>query len=235
MQQIRPEMLFEKLFSEFGAQKWWPVTDTDSITPTYKQRKRLTGQQKFEICVGAILTQNTAWTNVSKALEQLNKSRMLSCRAIAKAKHKKLAVLIRSSGYYNQKALRLKNFSKYLEKNYNCSIEKLLAKPLAELRKELLSLNGVGKETADSIILFAAGKPVFVVDAYTKRLAERLKLHGKFDYDSLQEFFDGALQKDARLFNEFHALIVRQCKENCKKKPACENCCLKLDCAFRSQ
>lgn len=224
--------LFEKLFAEFGEQGWWPVTEKSESIPTYKTRSALSAQQKFEVCTGAILTQNTSWGNVEKALQNLKKEKMLSCSALAKAKRKKIANLIRSSGYFNQKAERLQLFCRHIEKQHNGSLKKMFSLPTAELRKELLSLKGIGPETADSIILYAAGKPVFVVDAYTKRLNERLGLSKANDYSSLQGFFESALKKDARLFNEFHALIVRQCKETCRKNPFCGNCVLRAECHY---
>ena len=215
---MQPKQLFEKLFAAFGEQYWWPA----------EQGKN----REFEICVGAILTQNTAWGNVEKALQNLKKAKMLSCSAIANARKQKIAKLIRSSGYFNQKAERLQLFCRHIESKYNGSLKKMLSKPVAELRKELLSLKGIGKETADSILLYAANKPVFVIDAYTKRLAERLKLHDKLDYDSLQAFFESALERNAQLFNEFHALIVRFCKQTCKKEPLCTECFLRVHCYY---
>ncbi len=229
---MQPKELFEKLFSKFDAQRWWPVTEQGELTPTYKKRQALTKQQRFEICAGAILAQNTDWKNVMKALENLNKAKMLSCKKIAGARQQTIARLIKPSGYFNQKAKKLRAFCKYLKKNYACSVEKMLAKPLAELRSELLSLHGIGNETADDIILYAAEKPVFVIDAYTHRLNERLTLSGAKNYEELQQFFESSLEKDAALFNEFHALIVRFCKGICKKKPDCEKCFLRKECAY---
>jgi endonuclease III related protein len=229
---MKLSVVFEKLLSAYSEQNWWPVTEPGELLPTYKKRDRLTEQQKFEVCIGAILTQNTDWKNAMKALEQLNKAKMLSCNALAAARQPAIAKLIRSSGYFNQKAKEVSLFAKYLRANYSCSVEKLFEKPLEELRQELLSLHGIGPETADDIILYAAGKPSFVVDAYTRRFVERF-FGKKMDYDEAKQFFEGQLPKDAQLFNEFHALLVEHGKRNCGKKPVCGKCFLSENCFFQ--
>jgi len=201
---MNPLQLCKKLYANYKSQSWWPANSG------------------FEVCVGAILTQNTAWNNVEKAVANLKKAKMLSCEKLADSKLEKIARLIKPSGYYNQKAKSLKLFCQYVQKNYKGSLQRLFSLPVLALRKELLSLHGIGNETADSIILYAAGKPMFVIDAYTKRLNERLPLNPKAEtYARLQAFFQSALPKSPRLYNEFHALVVRHCKEACRKKPLC--------------
>jgi len=226
---------YKKLLSHYGEQLWWPVTEEGDIKPTYKKRKRLTEKQKFEICLGAILTQNTDWKNVMKALENLSRAKMLSCPKIANARQEKIARLIRPSGYFNMKAKKVKAFSKHLKKNYDSRINALLNKPIAELREELLSLHGIGQETADDIILYAANKPSFVVDAYTTRFSQRFFKLPNTDYVEVRRFFESSLPKDVQLFNEFHALLVEHGKRFCRKKPLCNECFLKRDCKAGSK
>ena len=224
--------VYKKLLSAFGKQLWWPVTDKGKTIPSYKKRNRLIKQQRFEICAGAILTQNTEWKNAMKALENLSKAKMLSCGKIAAARQATIAKLVKPSGYFNQKSKRLILFSKYLKKNYNCSSAKMFNKPLPAHREELLSLNGIGNETADDIILYAAEKPSFLVDAYTMRFTWRFFGKQEISYVEVKQFFDGQLPKDVQLFNEFHALLVEHGKQYCKRKPNCCECFLKSDCCF---
>jgi len=203
--------IYNKLYKFFGPQHWWP------------------GDTPLEIIVGAILTQNTAWTNVEKAIANLRKARLLSSPAKLKRYDRKaLARLIRPAGYYNVKSKRLKNFINFLDSGYGLSLKRLGRQETAKLRSELMSVNGVGPETCDSILLYAFKKPVFVVDAYTKRIFSR---HGIFSeslsYDKVQEIFVRNLPSDERLYNEYHALIVRLGKELCRKEPDCGSCPLK--------
>ncbi len=176
--------------------------------------------------VGAILTQNTNWGNVEKAINNLKKEKLLTLDAFDKITQKKLATLIRPSGYFNQKSKRLKDLVAYIKKNYNGSLTKFFRQDTYKLREELLSLKGIGPETADSILLYAAKKPVFVIDAYTKRV---LMMHGiateDSSYDEMQAIFMDNLKHDTKVFNEYHALIVRLAKEHCKKRePVCNVC-----------
>ncbi len=202
--------IYNRLYGFFGPQHWWPA-DT-----------------AFEVIVGAILTQNTSWANVKKAIDNLKKQNLLKPSAIKKINTKKLAELIRPSGYYNQKAKKLKNFIFFLFRNYQGNLSKMFKQEVFALREKLLSVNGIGPETADSILLYAAGKPVFVVDAYTKRILSRHKLIGdKFNYPEVQEIFMKSLEPDPKLFNEYHALIVKLGKDICKTKPNCISCPLK--------
>lgn len=201
---------FERLYKSFGPQRWWP------------------GETRFEVMIGAILTQNTAWTNVEKAIRNLKKRGALSPKAMKALDKSELSELIRPAGYFNVKAKRITNFLDHLFEEHAGSIDRLL-KPRQGLRDELLSINGIGPETADSILLYAGNIPEFVVDAYTRRIFSR---HGFFEnsagYHEVKEIFTNALPRDAKLFNEYHALIVRTGKDYCRpRSPLCEECPLK--------
>ncbi|MBN1406058.1 MAG: endonuclease III domain-containing protein [Candidatus Omnitrophica bacterium] len=210
----RLSLVYSVLYKIYGPQKWWPA---DSV---------------FEVIVGAILTQNTSWKNVERAIANLKSSRNLSPERLRKISIKKLASIIKPSGYHNVKAKRLKNFIKYLFKSYKGSLNRLFSQPIAAIRQGLLSVNGIGPETADSIILYAAKKPVFVIDAYTKRILFRCGII-KYDlpYEQIQAVFHKNLPMNAALFNEYHALIVEHGKNVCKTKPLCCKCALRACCA----
>ncbi len=190
----------------------------------YRQRKRLTEKQMFEVCLGATLTQNTSWGNVERALANIKAAKALSPKAIARMPTRKLAKLIQPARYMNQKSKYLKNFCKFLLKNYKGSMHKLARKSARELRAELLALKGIGNETADSIVLYACNKPSFVVDAYTHRILERVYGKPKQGYVETQAEFERSLPRSARLYNEFHALLVALGKEFCSPKPRCSGC-----------
>ncbi|MBI5875959.1 MAG: endonuclease III domain-containing protein [Deltaproteobacteria bacterium] len=199
---------YKKLFSAFGHQHWWP------------------GDTPFEVIVGAILTQNTAWTNVEKAKRKNKKAKLLNPKRLHDLSHAELAQYIRPAGYFNIKAKRLKHFLNYLFDNYSGSLNRMFKKRTDALRRELLEVNGIGPETADSILLYAGNHPVFVVDAYTKRIFSR---HGiilaDVDYHDVREIFMKNLPHDVKMFNEYHALIVRVGKDFCRtKKPLCGRC-----------
>ncbi|MDP2906207.1 MAG: endonuclease III domain-containing protein [Candidatus Omnitrophota bacterium] len=200
--------IYDKLHAGLGPQHWWP------------------GETPFEVMVGAILTQNTNWGNVEKAIVNLKKSGLLKPERLFKLPHNRLARLIKPAGYYNVKARRLKNFLRFLIGTYGGDIRKMAGRNTDVLRGELLAVNGIGRETADSILLYALNKPVFVVDAYTKRILARHKISAAdADYDLVQQIFTRNLKKDVKLFNEYHALIVRVGKEFCRKiKPRCRIC-----------
>ncbi len=202
----------------FGSQGWWPFTLAGELHPKHHGISPQNDNERFEIIIGAILTQNTNWKNVEKAIINLNKKKLINVKKIRKINIKKLAKLIRPSGYYNQKAERLKIIANFLSIN---SIKKL--KKEKKLREKLLSLKGIGPETADSILLYAFQKPVFVVDAYTKRIFQRIG-YKEESYDELQQLFMNNLKKDTKLFNEYHALLVELGKNYCKTKPVCEEC-----------
>ena len=204
------EAIYRKLFTRFGPQHWWP------------------GDSRFEITVGAILTQNTSWSNAAKAISQLKSHGLLSPVRLDRLPVQKLAELIRSSGYYNQKSVRLKTFVRYLLDRYEGDLKQMSARPLPVLRQELLALPGIGPETADSILLYALGKPIFVVDAYTHRVLARHSLvPRKASYEQIQELFMKYLQPEKKNFNEYHALFVALGKELCKPHPNCSQCPLK--------
>jgi len=200
--------IFGRLYSAFGAQHWWPA------------------HSAFEVIIGAILAQNTNWANVEKAISVLKEKKLLSPKKLYPLKPEKLASLIKSAGYYNIKAVRLKNFLKFFFDTYAAKIKLMAASNLSILRRQLLAVNGIGQETADSILLYALNKPVFVVDAYTKRILLRHKLIKKeADYNQVQDIFMRNLKKDAKLFNEYHALLVKLAKDYCSKQnPKCEIC-----------
>ncbi|MCX6708446.1 MAG: endonuclease III domain-containing protein [Candidatus Woesearchaeota archaeon] len=214
--------IFNKLLNAFGPQNWWPIKGE------YRQRK-LSEADRLEVCIGAILTQNTSWKNVEQALDNLHKYDLMDLKKLASIDEKKLANLIRCSGYYRQKAKKLKIFAQ-------CILESGSLKDFFEkknLRDELLSVWGIGPETADSIMLYAAEKPIFVIDAYTKRIMSRFGVcKSDVDYHVLQGYFHKKLEKNHKLFNEYHALFVEIAKRNCKKVPECQTCPLKKDCDF---
>jgi endonuclease III related protein len=201
------EGIYRRLYKAFGRQHWWPAR-----TP-------------FEVIVGAILTQNTAWANVEKAIENLRTANCLSVRKIRDIPLSRLAKLIRPSGYYNIKAQRLKSFIDFLFREYSGSLPQMSKACLSRLRPQLLEVKGIGPETADSILLYACEKPVFVIDAYTRRIMARHHLlDGQMDYPDIQEIFMANLKPQVGLFNEYHALLVRLAKDFCRKKPQCNHC-----------
>lgn len=204
--------VYDRLYKTYGPQHWWP------------------GDTPFEVIVGAILTQNTNWGNVEKAIANLKAEGILSPEGLRDVNHNHLARLIRPSGYFNIKAGRLKHFIDYLYKRHDGSLEKMFSLDLKTLRHELLEVKGIGPETADSILLYAGGYPIFVIDAYTVRIFSRLGiLPEDITYHEAQEMVMDSLPHDARLFNEYHALIVKFGKEHCRSKPVCDVCLLKED------
>jgi len=205
------DSIYRKLFSCFGPQHWWPA------------------KSRFEVMVGAILTQNTNWSNVETAINNLRKKKLLDAGKLYRLPQRKLAPLIKSAGYYNIKAKRLKEFLRFLFKSYQGNLRKMSLVDTQLLRRQLLCVNGIGPETADSILLYALGKPVFVVDAYTKRIFSRHRLiREDVDYHELQDLCARNLTKDVKLFNEFHALLVKLGKDFCRKnKPRCDICPLR--------
>lgn len=199
--------IYQLLYDAFGPQHWWP------------------GETPFEIITGAILTQNTNWVNVEKAITNLKSANRLTPERLYHFNISQLAELIRPAGYYNMKAKRLNNFVNWLFDNYNGKLTNLESVDTEKLRRELLAIKGIGRETADSILLYALDRPVFVVDAYTARITSR---HGLTepgaDYEQLRELFESNLPQDTRLFNEYHALLVKAGKEFCKPKAKCPGC-----------
>jgi endonuclease-3 related protein len=205
--------IYQRLLARYGPQHWWP------------------GDSPFEVIVGAILTQSAAWGNVEKALANLKSEGVLSPQGLYHLPEDRLARLIYPSGYYNAKARKLKAFVGHLVEVYQGDLDRLLARDVAALRPELLALHGIGQETADSILLYAGAKPVFVIDAYTRRSAARLGLApAQVSYAALQALFMESLPPQVPLFNEYHALLVRLGKEVCQKVPRCPVCPLRELC-----
>jgi len=201
--------IYERLYARYGPQHWWPAGGP------------------FEVIVGAILTQNTAWTNVAKAIENLRAAEKLSPASLRELAPSRLADLIRPCGYYNVKAGRLMAFVEWFGERYRDSLDRMFSRDTAELRRELLAVHGIGEETADSILLYAGEKPVFVIDAYTRRSFARLGMTPTADsYAAWQAMFMDNLPADAPLFNEYHALLVKLGKEACRPRPRCAGCCL---------
>ncbi|HWZ57270.1 MAG TPA: endonuclease III domain-containing protein [Verrucomicrobiae bacterium] len=202
---------YEAMSGALGPMHWWPAR-----TP-------------FEVIVGAILTQSTAWVNVERAIANLRGARLLSPGAMGRVSAARLAGLVRPSGYFRQKAKKLKAFVRFLQRNYSGSLTRMFETPTAQLREQLLEVHGIGPETADSILLYAGEHPVFVVDAYTHRIFERHALvEGKPDYERVRAFVESSLPRDSALFNEFHALIVNTGKNWCRKgAPRCDGCPLR--------
>ncbi len=213
MSGARLREIYRRLHDCHGHQHWWP------------------GETPFEIMIGAILTQNTAWANVEKAIANLEDADCLDPCRIRALETDRLATLIRPSGYFNIKARRLQNFCRwYLEQG---GLEGLGRLPDQELRQALLAVNGIGPETADDILLYAFERPVFVIDAYTRRLFSRLGLvDHDAGYEELRSWFEGQLGRDTRLYNDYHAQIVIHAKDVCRKTPRCGACCLRGSCAL---
>ena len=199
--------IYQSLFARFGPQHWWP------------------GETQFEIVIGAILTQNTSWKNVEKAIANLKAAKLMTPASLHRLTHDQLAALIRPAGYFNIKAKRLKNFLDWLFENYEGKLENLEQINTSRLREELLSIKGVGPETADSILLYAFTRPVFVVDAYTARvMCRHYMIELGADYSQLQDLFASNLPQDVKLFNEYHALLVHVGKDFCKPAAKCHGC-----------
>ncbi len=207
--------IYRRLFEHFGPQHWWPA------------------EESFEVIVGAILTQSAAWGNVEKAIANLRAAEALSPRALRQLSLSRLAELVHPCGYYNAKALKLRSFAYWLGNRYQDDLDSLFAQNTDELRQQLLSIHGIGQETADSIVLYAAGKPIFVIDAYTRRIISRIGLAPEKDsYGAYQAFFMEHLPPDSGLFNEYHALLVCLGKNVCRRRPLCQGCCLSDICQF---
>jgi len=211
---MRLRQLYDRLHKAYGPQHWWPA------------------DSPFEVMVGAVLTQNTSWSNVEKAIANLKTHHHLDAEAIANASHQQLAHWLKPSGYFNIKAKRLQNFCRWYQAQGGYAALNRL--DTVALRKALLDVNGIGPETADDIVLYAFHRPVFVIDAYTRRLLTRLGLvEGEESYEELRAFCERGLVRVAepvQIFNEFHALIVMHAKVSCKKNPLCESCAIERHC-----
>lgn len=218
--------VYGRLLAAYGPQGWWP------------------GETAFEVIVGAILTQSAAWVNVEKALANLKAAGALSPEGLHALDEGEIARLIRPSGYFNAKARKLKAFVDIVHRLFGGDLDRLLALPMGELRALLLSTHGIGPETADSIVLYAAGQPSFVIDAYTRRILSRIGVqpgpahgaahpevsNGERGYEAWRRLFMEALPADAAMFNEYHALIVAHGKGVCRKAPLCSECALREVC-----
>jgi endonuclease-3 related protein len=217
--------VYDLLLEEYGRQGWWPLIRTKGGEPEYFGGPR-NQQERFEVAVGAVLVQNTSWKNAAKALSALSEAEMIDPARLADASHEEVAALVRSSGYYNQKARRLGILARFF----------LEAGDGPPERESLLALEGVGPETADSILLYAFSRTFFVVDAYTSRLFSRLDLCDEIaKYHVVQDMFMDNLESDTETFNEYHALIVLHCKSRCKTKvPLCDGCSLRDFCRYGS-
>lgn len=209
----RLSAIFDLLLNAYGPQHWWP------------------GEGAFETIVGAILTQSAAWPNVERAISRLRDAGCLSPHGILGLDEVDLAALVRPSGYFNVKARKLRAFCRMLEDGFGGVLDALLAQPMDQLRTRLLSTYGIGPETADDIVLYAAGWPSFVVDTYTRRIFARLGVQPSVDdYESWRSMFMSSLPSEASLYNEFHALIVHHAKISCRKRPLCAGCVLRNGC-----
>jgi len=207
--------IYHRLIAHYGPQHWWPA------------------QEPVEVILGAILTQSAAWTNAEKALARLREAGALSLEALRRLSLPRVAELIRPCGYYNAKALKLKSLAHWLGERYHDDLSRLFANDIGVIREQLLSIHGIGPETADSIILYAGDKPTFVIDAYTRRILERIGLApAAGSYSAYQSLFMDNLPADAQLFNEYHALLVCLGKDVCRKHPVCHRCCLNGICRF---
>ena len=206
-------VIYQKLLKHFGRQYWWPA------------------ETRFEVIIGAILTQQTTWKNVELAIDNLKDKGLLDPHLLATAPLNHVEALIRHTGFYRQKARRIINFSKYLVTKYDGSLEDFFDKPTEQLRRELLSLEGIGLETADSILLYAADRLTFPIDAYTVRICERLGIKGR-RYEALRKYFESNLPHDLEIYKEFHALIDKLGKTYCKTKPQCSACPLENECIY---
>lgn len=200
--------VYERLLATFGPQHWWP------------------GESPFEIMVGAVLVQNTAWRNVERAIENLREAGVLQLHALYALAPEELAELIRPAGYYQLKTKRLRNLLKFVVDEFDGSLDDMLSTNLSTLREQLLAIHGIGPETADAILLYAGGLPTFVVDTYAHRILAR---HGwieyEADYHQIKDYFESNLPSNAPLFNEYHALLVRVGKDYCKRAgPNCDEC-----------
>ena len=201
--------VYRRLYAHYGPQHWWP------------------GESRLEIILGAILTQAVAWTGVERALANLKTADLLSTQALRDVPEDALAAMLKPSGYFNAKARKVKAFINHLWGSYGGDLESLLSKEAGELREELLSIHGIGEETADDILLYAAEKPSFVIDTYTRRIFKRLALSPDGEsYREYQAVFQRGLPPDPSLYNEYHALLDRHAKEACRKEPRCVGCCL---------
>ena len=217
--------IYNILLAHFGPQGWWPVTPAGGESPLYSGGPR-TDAGRLEVVIGAILTQNTSWHGAGLALVNLTRNGCLNFIALRELAEGELAGLIKSSGYYNQKAKKIKRLINFLWDRYGADWPNFFSEPVEKMRSLLLNLNGIGPETADSVILYAAGRPSFVIDNYTRRLFYRLGLTPEnIDYAELKKKFEENLPSRSDLYGEYHALLVKHGKDCCRaRSPVCERC-----------
>ena len=208
--------VYDLLYERYGPQGWWPA------------------KTKLEVVLGAILVQSTAWGNAAKALDAIREAGVLDVSALARMSEGELGELVRSSGFYTVKARRVKAFVEHVMEGHGGDLDSMLEQDAAELRRELLGIHGIGEETADCIVLYAAGKPTFVIDEYTRRIVGRLGVGvvGRGTYGDYQRLFEEALASEAGVFGEYHALLVALGKDVCRKSPLCLGCALKQVCEY---
>ena len=216
---LSPAEVYDRLLARYGVQGWWPA------------------ESQFEVMVGAVLTQATAWTNVEKAIANLRRAEALSPRAVREMDAAELEALIKPSGFFRVKARRLRALCDFIGARFSDDLDAMAREPAESLRREILEVDGVGEETADDILLYALGFPIFVVDAYTRRVFHRLGASAEdARYADLQRMFHAALPRDAALFNEYHALIVRHAAARCRKRnPLCDGCPLADACEYAAK
>ena len=228
------QRIYQRLLGRYGPQGWWPTTPAGGRSPKYhpgETSRPLRDGERWEIVLGAVLTQNTGWSNAEESIRALYRGGVMQPARMCHLPHAALAGLIRPSRYYNQKARRLRELALYVVDRYGGSVTDFLSGE--DLRDELLSLNGIGPETADSILLYAAQRQAFVVDAYTRRICSRIGIvDERVSYTDLQSLFANALPADADMFNEYHALLVRHAVEHCRTRPICSGCCLRRMCRY---
>lgn len=228
MPTIHSTELYQKLLNKYGYQYWWPLIRNGELLYSEKTHLRNPDEEEaFEIVIGAILAQNTNWINASRALMRLFDRQCMNPKQLTQMERPELAELIRPAGYFNQKAKKIQAWLEFQRTKIDGKVLNLCKEPLSEARRKVLSVWGVGKETADSILLYALDFPVFVIDAYTRRLFSRLEwISGDEDYDFIRKRIESQMEKNTLVYREFHALIVRHCVEYCKNKPLCDACSL---------
>lgn len=228
------DIVYKKLLFAYGHQNWWPIiiNGGSEYLSEFNKRRR-TSMERLEICLGAILTQNTNWKNVEASLIVLKESGSMNVQQLADISRQELAYIIRSSGYFNQKAKKIKNFIKFIQYRLSGDIDNLDRLDLPEARNALLSVWGIGRETADSMLLYAFDRPVFIVDAYTRRIFYRLGyIDGDEEYDDIRYQIEYDLPQDILIYKEYHGLLVKHAKLFCRKKPVCEECPIQGLCLF---
>lgn len=226
--------IYSSLHDHFGYQNWWPIVESGRslYLPEFRSRER-SFEEAFEIAIGALLTQNTAWTNVEKALFALRRENLLNFHSLSCLNRDDLAAKIRPAGYFNQKARKIHALCRFIESEFNGDFFSLKSLSVLEAREKLLNVWGIGKETADSILLYGLGMPIFVVDAYTRRIFSRLGIcDEKADYDEMRLLIEDSIDRDLVLYQEYHAQIVKQAVTFCSKKPKCSGCPIAFLCLF---